>query len=90
MSKEGHRYELTWRPTLTGRVWSVRHQSTDGKAATTGTVVTVLTGMRVDSAERAAAPEPEAARSTGRAGQLPSQRDRLAAGAGGCRWPFWN
>ncbi|MFD7408770.1 hypothetical protein ACFV7R_40400 [Streptomyces sp. NPDC059866] len=54
VSKEGHRYELTWRPTLTGPVWSVRHRSTDGfeTVATTGMATTVLTGMRVDSAER--------------------------------------
>jgi hypothetical protein len=56
VSKEGHRYELTWRPTLTGPVWSVRHRSTDGfeTVATTGMAATVLTGMRVDSAERGA------------------------------------
>lgn len=54
VSKEGHRYELTWRPTLTGPVWSVRHRSDDGfeTVATTGMADTVLTGMRVDSAER--------------------------------------
>ncbi|MFJ8133366.1 hypothetical protein [Streptomyces hydrogenans] len=27
VSAEGNRYELTWRPTLTGPVWRVRHQS---------------------------------------------------------------
>lgn len=54
LSKEGHRYELTWRPTLTGPVWSVRHRSADGfeTVATTGLADTVLTGMRIDSAER--------------------------------------
>ncbi|GHB03062.1 hypothetical protein GCM10010330_66630 [Streptomyces tendae] len=54
LSKEGHRYELTWRPTLTGPVWSVCHQSADGfeTVATTGMADTVLTGMRIDSVER--------------------------------------
>jgi hypothetical protein len=54
VSKEGRRYELTVRPTLTGPVWSVRHRSADGfeTVATTGMAATVLTGMRVDSAER--------------------------------------
>ncbi|MFF7764309.1 hypothetical protein [Streptomyces griseorubiginosus] len=54
VSKEGHRYELTWRPTLTGPVWSVRHRSADGfeTIARTGMACTALTGMRVDSAER--------------------------------------
>ncbi|MGQ4465300.1 hypothetical protein ACN6LC_004701 [Streptomyces violaceoruber] len=54
LSKEGHRYELTCRPTLTGPVWSVRHRSADGfeTVATTGMADTVLTGMRIDSVER--------------------------------------
>lgn len=54
VSKERHRYELTRRHTLTGPVWSVCHRSTDGfeTVATTGMAATVLTGMRVDSAER--------------------------------------
>ncbi|GAA2524243.1 hypothetical protein [Streptomyces longisporus] len=53
ISKEGHRYELTWRPTLTGPVWSVRHRTADGfqTVARTGLAGTVLMGMRVDSAE---------------------------------------
>ncbi|MEU2717945.1 hypothetical protein [Streptomyces sp. NPDC007205] len=54
VSKEGHRYELTWRPTLTGPVWSVRHRSAGGfeTVATTGMAGTVLIGMRVHSAKR--------------------------------------
>ncbi|MGW0647714.1 hypothetical protein ACWD4T_02725 [Streptomyces umbrinus] len=54
ISKEGHRYELTWRPTLTGPVWSVRHRNADGfeAVAKTGLVGPVLTGLRVHSAER--------------------------------------
>ncbi|WP_435607095.1 hypothetical protein [Streptomyces ardesiacus] len=54
VSKDGHRYELTWRPALTGEVWSVRYRSVDGleTVARTGTAATVLAGMRADSAER--------------------------------------
>ncbi|MGW4784972.1 hypothetical protein [Streptomyces sp. NPDC004230] len=54
VSKKGHRYELTWRPTLTGPVWSVRYRSADGfeTVATTGMTGTVLIGMRAHSAER--------------------------------------
>lgn len=54
VSKEGHRYELTVRPTLTGPVWSVRHRSAHGfeTVATTGMAGTVLIGMRAHSAER--------------------------------------
>lgn len=61
ISKEGHRYELTWRPTLTGPVWSVRRRSADGfkTVATTGMAGTVLIGMRVHSAERGHQPTDE-------------------------------
>ncbi|MDF2272133.1 hypothetical protein P2Q00_42990 [Streptomyces coacervatus] len=61
ISKEGHRYELTWRPTLTGPVWSVRRRGADGfeTVATTGLAGTVLMGMRVDSAERGNQPADE-------------------------------
>jgi hypothetical protein len=54
VSKEGHRYELTCRQTLTGPMWSVRHRSADGfeTVATTGMAGTVLIGMRAHSAER--------------------------------------
>jgi hypothetical protein len=54
VSKEGNRYELTCRPTLSGPVWSVRYRSSDGfeTVATTGMADTVLTGMRAHSAER--------------------------------------
>ncbi|MFJ3363502.1 hypothetical protein [Streptomyces anthocyanicus] len=54
VSKDGHRYELTWRPALTGEVWSVRYRSADGfeTVARTGMAATVLAGMRADSAER--------------------------------------
>ncbi|MBL1086858.1 hypothetical protein JK359_33675 [Streptomyces actinomycinicus] len=54
VSKEGHRYELTWQPTLTGPVWSVRHRSAGGfeTVATTGMAGTVLIGMRAHSAKR--------------------------------------
>lgn len=54
VSKEGRRYELTWRPSLTGPVWSVRRRSIAGfeTVARTGMATTVLTGMRVDSTER--------------------------------------
>ncbi|MFG2774754.1 hypothetical protein [Streptomyces sp. NPDC048350] len=53
VSKEGHRYGLTWRPTLTGAVWRVRHQTVDGGelVAETGLASTGLTGLRVQSAE---------------------------------------
>ncbi|MDX2928841.1 hypothetical protein PV411_30430 [Streptomyces sp. NRRL_B-16638] len=65
VSKDGHRYELTWRPVLTGEVWSVRYRSADGfeTVARTGMAATVLAGMRADSAERShqvgATAEPE-------------------------------
>ena len=36
VSTEGHRYELTWRPALTGSAWRVRHQT-----AATGSGATV-------------------------------------------------
>ncbi|MFD8393741.1 hypothetical protein ACFV2N_32205 [Streptomyces sp. NPDC059680] len=54
VSKEGHRYELTCRTTLTGPVWSVRHRSADGfeTVVTTGMAGTVPIGMRAHSAER--------------------------------------
>ncbi|WP_316779925.1 hypothetical protein [Streptomyces sasae] len=58
VSKEGRRYELTCRPTLTGPVWSVRHRSSGRyeTVATTGHAATVLPGMRAHSAERANQP----------------------------------
>ncbi|MDQ0904063.1 hypothetical protein QFZ22_000048 [Streptomyces canus] len=54
VSKEGHRYELTVRPALTGPVWSVRFRSADGfeTVAATGMAGTVLIGMRAHSTER--------------------------------------
>ncbi|MFC7261473.1 hypothetical protein [Streptomyces lutosisoli] len=53
VSREGRRYELTWRPALTGVVWSVRHQTAGGSEliARTGLVSATLMGLRVHSAE---------------------------------------
>ena len=54
VGKEGRRYGLTVRPTLTGPLWSVRHHRADGfeTVATTGMAGTVLIGMRAHSAAR--------------------------------------
>lgn len=53
VSKEGQHYELTWRPTLNGPVWTVRHQGAAGTelVARAGLVAAVLTGLRVHSVE---------------------------------------
>ncbi|WP_432016512.1 hypothetical protein [Streptomyces hydrogenans] len=57
VSAEGHRYELTWRPALTGPVWRVRHQSdptgTSTAVARTEQLSTVMAQLRSHSASLA-------------------------------------
>ncbi|MFC9486661.1 hypothetical protein ACFTZM_11355 [Streptomyces hydrogenans] len=60
VSAEGHRYELTWRPALTGPVWRVRHQcdptGTGTAVARTEQASTAMAELRSHSASLAQEP----------------------------------